>query len=87
MRTAYLHKNIVKTMKKKSYLFIGLSLVVMILITYLYYSVTYDDFQIQNIFRKMIREEDYFANEIDRAKIYRKKGVKTILLWKTLFGN
>ncbi|XP_018055295.1 PREDICTED: alpha-(1,3)-fucosyltransferase C-like [Atta colombica] len=86
MRTAYLHKNIVKTMKKKSYLFIGL-IVVMILITCLYYSVTYDDFQIQNIFRKMIREEDYFANEIDRAKIYRKKGIKTILLWKTLFGN
>ncbi|XP_018368722.1 PREDICTED: alpha-(1,3)-fucosyltransferase C [Trachymyrmex cornetzi] len=84
MRTA--HMNIAKTMKKKSCLFIGL-IVVTILITCLYYSVTYDDFEIHNIFLKMIREQDYFPNEIDRAKTYREKGVKTILLWNTLFGN
>ncbi|KAG5320829.1 FUCTC fucosyltransferase, partial [Pseudoatta argentina] len=85
MWTAYLYKNIAKTMKKKSYLFIGL-IIVMILITYLYYSATYDDFQIHNIYLKMIREED-FANETDRAKTYREKGIKTILLWNTFFGN
>ncbi|XP_018316778.1 alpha-(1,3)-fucosyltransferase C isoform X1 [Mycetomoellerius zeteki] len=86
MQIAYLQKNIAKIMKKKSCLFIGL-IVVTILTTCLYYSVTYDDFKIHNIFLKMIREEDYFANEVDRAKTYREKGIKTILLWKTFFGN
>ncbi|XP_018353589.1 PREDICTED: alpha-(1,3)-fucosyltransferase C-like isoform X2 [Trachymyrmex septentrionalis] len=85
MRTAYFHKDIAKTMKKKSCLFIGL--VVTILITCLYYSTTCDDFEIHNIFLKMIREENYFANPQIRAKTYREKGIKTILLWNTLFGN
>jgi len=84
MQTAYLQKNIAKTMKKKSCLFIGLIVATTIC---LYFSATYGDFQIHNIFLRMIREEDYFANEIVRAKTYRERGVKTILLWNTLFGD
>lgn len=40
----------------------------------------------------MIPEEDYFGNETVgdetvRAKTYKKRGVKTILLWNSLFGE
>ncbi|KYM94539.1 Alpha-(1,3)-fucosyltransferase C [Cyphomyrmex costatus] len=73
-------------MKKKSYLFIGL-IVVTVLTICLYFSATYGDFEIHNMFLKMIRDKDYFVNAIDRAKTYREKGVKTILLWNTFFGD
>jgi len=81
---ATLQKSIAKTMKKKSCLFIGLIVATTIC---LYFSATYGDFQIHDIFLRMIREEDYFANEIVRVKTYRERGVKTILLWKTMFGD
>jgi len=86
MQVAYFQKNITKAMKKKSYLFIGL-IVATILTTYLYFSSTYRDFQIHNIFLKMIREEDYFADVNVRAKMYKEKNIKTILLWNTIFGD
>ncbi|XP_071625618.1 alpha-(1,3)-fucosyltransferase C isoform X2 [Temnothorax longispinosus] len=78
--------NIAKAMKKKSYLFVSL-IVTTILTTCLYFSVTYSDFQIHDIFLKMIREENYFADVTVKAETYREKGIKTILLWNTLFGD
>lgn len=86
MQAAYIQKNIAKAMKKKSYLFIGL-IVTTILTMCVYFLVTYSDFRIDDIFLKIIREEDYFMNKTDRAKRYRKKGIKTILLWNSIFGD
>ncbi|XP_011688878.1 PREDICTED: alpha-(1,3)-fucosyltransferase C-like isoform X2 [Wasmannia auropunctata] len=86
MQTAHLRKSIVKAMKKKSCLFTGL-IVATTLTIFLYFSATYGDFQIHDMFLKMIREGDYFANKIARAEAYREADVKTVLLWNTLFGD
>ncbi|XP_039307568.1 alpha-(1,3)-fucosyltransferase C isoform X2 [Solenopsis invicta] len=84
MQTAHFQKSAPKTMKKKLCLFIG---VIVLMITLRFYLLTVYDFEIHDIFFKMIRENDYFANQVDRAKAYRERGVKTILLWNTLFGD
>lgn len=73
-------QNIAKAMKKKLYLF-GL-IVATILTMYLYFSATYN-FQIHDVFFEIIPGEE----AIVRAKMYRGRGIKTILLWNTLFGE
>lgn len=54
----------------------------------LYFFVFYGDFEIQDIFLKtfIVREEDEYIKFIKMEK-YRKRGVKAILLWNTLFGR
>lgn len=85
MQAAYFQKSIVKMTKKNLCLFISL-IVATILTICLYFLTTYNDFQIHDIFFKMIREEDYFGDETVMAKTYREKGIKTILLWNSFFG-
>lgn len=55
----------------------------------LYFFAFYGDFQIQDIFLKtfIIRQEDESTNKLIKAKEYRQKGIKTILLWNMLFGR
>lgn len=81
------------TMRKKLYLFVGL--IAVSIATLCVYLSLYYDAEIQDTYRKtyMIHEADD-ANvtdrtdeRVERARELRKAGVKSILLWNTLFGD
>ncbi|CAL1688347.1 unnamed protein product [Lasius platythorax] len=88
MRITYFWRSVAKTINKKSYFFVNL-IVASILIICLYFLASYGDFEIQDIFLKMstVREEDDSADKFIKAEDNRNKGIKTILLWNTLFGS
>ncbi|XP_025074259.1 alpha-(1,3)-fucosyltransferase C-like [Pogonomyrmex barbatus] len=79
-------KSMIKIMNKKSCVFISLIAATILTIS-LYFSVIYSDFNIHNIFLKIVLEENYLVDKIFRAKTYRENGIKTILLWNSMFGR
>nr|XP_012217622.1 PREDICTED: alpha-(1,3)-fucosyltransferase C-like [Linepithema humile]XP_012217623.1 PREDICTED: alpha-(1,3)-fucosyltransferase C-like [Linepithema humile]XP_012217624.1 PREDICTED: alpha-(1,3)-fucosyltransferase C-like [Linepithema humile]XP_012217625.1 PREDICTED: alpha-(1,3)-fucosyltransferase C-like [Linepithema humile] len=76
-----------KTMNKKSYFFV--SLIVTSILTCLYFIVFYDNFKIKEMFVRayVLPEENEFVEKMIDTKEYRRKGMKTILLWNTFFGD
>lgn len=89
MRTTYFWRSVAKTMNKKSYFFVNLIIVSMLVSVCLYFFAFYGDFEIQDIFLKtfIVREEDEPTNKFIKAEEYRERGIKTILLWNTMFGR
>lgn len=85
-------------MRKKLYFFVGL--IAVSIVTFCLYLSSFHQTEIQNTYRKthMIHRADDLASDnvtdwigygekFERAKEFRRKGVKTVLLWNTLFGD
>ncbi|XP_014468184.1 PREDICTED: alpha-(1,3)-fucosyltransferase C-like isoform X2 [Dinoponera quadriceps] len=82
-------------MNKKLYFFIGL--IAVSILMFCLYLLSFYDVEIPNTYHKtyMIRDTDLDGDNatdwpderIERAREYQRAGVKTILLWNTLFGD
>lgn len=80
MQMAHIFTKTTTIMNKKSYFFVAL-VVASIFTIYFYFS--YEDFNIQSLVVNEYISEDVLI----RAKQYRERGIKTILLWNSLFSD
>ncbi|KAL6427436.1 hypothetical protein ACFW04_008756 [Cataglyphis niger] len=87
MWITYFWRSITKTMNKKLFFFVNLIIAsILIVCLYLLACTYYGDFKIQDTFLKtFIVPED--ADKFIKAEEYREKGIKTVLLWNTMFGR
>lgn len=85
MRITHFWRSVTKTMNKKSYFFV--MIVASVLIVCFYFLAFNGNFKVQDVFLKtyIVPEED--TDKFIKAEKYRKEGIKTILLWNTMFGR